>query len=82
MSNVDNINRLGMCLLEAYKEKGEKLWRDVGILEGDLTQLSYSTNASVDIELGDRATFVDEARAQVLADGLLLGIQKYFQLVP
>ena len=81
-SNVDNINRLGMCLLEAYKEKGEKLWRDVGILEGDLTQLSYSTNASVDIELGDRATFVDEARAQVLADGLLLGIQKYFQLVP
>lgn len=80
-SNVDNINQLGKCLLDAFRERGEKLWKDVGILEGDLTQISYSTNASVDIELGDRATIVDENRASVLADGLLLGVQKYFATI-
>lgn len=80
-SNVDNINTLGMCLLDAFKERGEKLWKNVGILEGDLTQLSYSTNASVDIELGDKATVVDAARADSFAEGLLLGVQKYFATI-
>ena len=79
-SNVDNINRLGTCLLDAFKERGEKLWKNVGILEGDLTQISYSTNASVDIELGDRATLMDATRADAFAEGLLLGIQKYFAM--
>ena len=81
-SNVDNINRLGECLIEAFKEKEEKVWKGIGYLEGDLTQLAFSTNASVDIELGDRATFLDEERAKKFADGLLLGIEKYFALTP
>ena len=81
-SNVDNINRLGECLIEAFKEKGEKVWKGIGYLEGDLTQIAFSTNASVDIELGDRATYLDEERAKVFADGLLLGIQKYFAMTP
>ena len=79
-SNVGNINKLGKCLIEAFREKGEKIWKGTGYLEGDLTQIAFSTNASVDIELGDRATFLDENRAKVFADGLLLGIQKYFEL--
>ena len=79
-SNVDNINRLGECLIEAFKEKGEKVWKGIGYLEGDLTQIAFSTNASVDIELGDRATYLDDERAKVFADGLLLGIQKYFAM--
>ena len=81
-SNVDNINNLGQCLIDAFKEKGEKVWKGIGYLEGDLTQIAFSTNASVDIELGDRATFLDDERAKVFADGLLLGIQKYFALAP
>lgn len=79
-SNVDNINALGKCLIDAFKERGEKLWRNVGVLQGDLTQIAFSTNASVDIELGDRATVVDVARADAFADGLLLGIQNFFAL--
>lgn len=79
-SNYDNIVKFGNCLIEAFREKNEKIWRNEGILPGDLTQIAFSTNASVDIELGDRASVVDEARADVLADGLLLGIQKFFDL--
>ena len=77
-SNVDNINLLGKCLIDAFKERGERLWKNVGILQGDLTQIAFSTNASVDIELGDRATVVDAARVDAFAEGLLLGIQKFF----
>ena len=79
-SNVDNINALGKCLIDAFKERGEKLWKNVGVLQGDLTQIAFSTNASVDIELGDRASIVDATRADVLADGLLLGIQNFFAI--
>ncbi len=79
-SNYDNIVKLGDCLIAAFREKNEKIWRNEGILPGDLTQIAFSTNASVDIELGDRASIVDEARADALADGLLLGIQKFFDL--
>ena len=79
-SNYDNIVKLGDCLIAAFREKNEKIWRNEGILPGDLTQIAFSTNASVDIELGDRASIVDEARVDVLADGLLLGIQKFFDL--
>ena len=79
-SNYDNIVKLGDCLIAAFREKNEKIWRNEGILPGDLTQIAFSTNASVDIELGDRASVVDEARADALADGLLLGIQKFFDL--
>lgn len=79
-SNYDNIVKLGNCLIEAFREKNEKIWRNEGILPGDLTQIAFSTNASVDIELGDRASVVDDVRADELADGLLLGIQKFFDL--
>ena len=79
-SNYDNIVKLGDCLIAAFRERNEKIWRNEGILPGDLTQIAFSTNASVDIELGDRASVVDEARADALADGLLLGIQKFFDL--
>lgn len=79
-SNYDNIVKLGDCLIAAFRERNEKIWRNEGILPGDLTQIAFSTNASVDIELGDRASIVDEARADALADGLLLGIQKFFDL--
>ena len=80
--NVDNINNLGKCLIDAFKEIGEKVWKGTGYLEGDLTQIAFSTNASVDIELGDRATFLDEARAKTFAEGLFIGIEKYFALTP
>ena len=78
-SNAYRIIKLGNCLIEAFREKGEKIWKDKGTLQGDLTQISYSLNASVDIELGDRATDLTMERAKSLAEGLKLGIDKYFE---
>lgn len=44
----------------------------------DLTQTSYSTIPSVDIELGDKASDHSEAVLNRLADGLAAGVDQYF----
>ena len=44
----------------------------------DLTQTSYSTVPSVDIELGDKASDHSQAALKQLADGLAAGIDQYF----
>ena len=44
----------------------------------DLTQTSYSTVPSVDIELGDKASDHSQATLSVLADGLLAGVNAFF----
>lgn len=78
-SNVKNIIALGSSIIEAYRDMGEKIWKDKGTLQGDLTQLSYSTNASVDIELGDRKTEVTKEKAEIFAEGIARGIDNYFK---
>ena len=55
-----------------------KIWKDKGELQGDLTQISYSTNASVDIELGDKATTFTEEKINLFVDGIRIGIDNYF----
>ena len=42
-------------------------------MEMDLTQTSYSTIPSIDIELGDGASAYDDATLGKLADGLVAG---------
>ena len=76
--NVDNIKKLGKCIINSFKDMDEKIWHDSGTLLGDLTQLSYSTNPSVDIELGDKKTEVTEERATIFAIGIKKGIDAYF----
>ena len=44
----------------------------------DLTQTSYSTVPSVDIELGNQCSDHSEAMLRKQAEGLLKGINKYF----
>lgn len=78
-SNAARINELGTSIIDAYKEMGEKVWRDRGIMYGDLTQISFSTNASVDIELGDKKTELTLEKLETLAEGLKRGIDKYFE---
>ena len=78
-SNKENIVTFGNCLIEAFRDMGEKIWKDKGILYGDLTQLSYSTNASVDIELGDKATILTDEKVERLAEGLKVGIINYME---
>ena len=77
-SNVDNIRKLGKSIINAYRELGVKIWKDKGELQGDLTQISYSTNASVDVELGDKATTFTEEKINLFVDGIRIGIDNYF----
>ena len=77
-SNYKNIKKLGDSVIESFREMGEKIWKDSGIMQGDLTQLSFSTNASIDIELGDRKTVLTPEKADTFAEGIKNGLDVYF----
>jgi len=47
-------------------------------MEMDLTQTSYSTVPSVDIELGDKGSSHSDAVLNQLADGLVMGVNRFF----
>lgn len=70
-------DRLGECLLNGLEEKGNKIWPPRGQNQ-DLTQTSYSTIPSVDIELGDKKTAHDDATNDKMAEGLAAGVDKFF----
>ncbi len=44
----------------------------------DLTQTSYSTVPSVDVELGDKKSDYSEAALQNMAEGLVAGVDAFF----
>ena len=77
-SHWESHNRLGASLIEGLREKGNKIFSS-GAMEMDLTQTSYSTVPSVDIELGDKASSHATATLENLADGLVLGVDRYFE---
>ena len=70
-------NSLGGALVEGLRGAGNKIFSS-GAMEMDLTQTSYSTVPSVDIELGDKGSSHSEDTLNRLADGLVAGIHAYF----
>ena len=70
-------NALGEALISGLKGAGVKIFSN-GAMEMDLTQTSYSTVPSIDIELGDKASDHSNATLSNLADGLVAGINQYF----
>ena len=76
-SHWQSHNRLGDCLIEGLKGKGNKIFSS-GSIEMDLTQTSYSTVPSIDIELGDKASPHSDETLDKLADGLLDGVNQFF----
>lgn len=68
---------LGESLVAGLKAQGVKIFFG-GAMAMDLTQTSYSTIPSVDIELGDKASDHSEAVLNRLADGLAAGVDQYF----
>ena len=68
---------LGAALVEGLRGKGRRI-HGGGKSAIDLTQTSYSTIPSVDIELGNQASAHDEATLSTLAEGLLDGIEGFF----
>lgn len=63
--------------MAGLKGKGVKIFSG-GSMAMDLTQTSYSTVPSIDIELGDRASDYSQATLDKLGDGLVAGVNQYF----
>ncbi|MCI6138460.1 MAG: N-acetylmuramoyl-L-alanine amidase [Clostridiaceae bacterium] len=76
-SNWQKHNALGESLVAGLKGKGVKIFSG-GSMAMDLTQTSYSTVPSIDIELGDRASDYSQATLDKLGDGLVAGVNQYF----
>ena len=69
--------RLGQALVDGLRDKGCKIY-DSGSMDIDLTQTSYSTVPSVDIEMGNQASVHDGPTLEKLAAGLVLGVDSFF----
>lgn len=76
-SNWQKHNALGDSLVAGLKGAGVKIFSN-GAMEMDLTQTSFSTIPSIDIELGDKASDHSDGTLNTLADGLLAGVKNYF----
>lgn len=69
---------LGADLVEGLRGQGATIYGK-GNMSIDLTQTSYSTIPSVDMELGNAYSDHSDAILDQLAEGLLQGINVYFQ---
>lgn len=67
---------LGKALIKGLKNEKAKI-NGNGRMAVDLTQTSYSTIPSVDVELGNQASDHSDATLEKLADGLTQGIDNY-----
>lgn len=76
-SNWQKHHALGDSLIAGLKGAGVKIFSS-GAMEMDLTQTSFSTVPSIDIELGDKASDHSDATLNTLADGLVAGVKNYF----
>ena len=70
-------NALGAALIDGLKNQGAKI-SGKGNMSIDLTQTSYSTVPSVDMELGNACSDHSDAALELLGDGLVQGVNSYF----
>lgn len=75
-SNWQQHNKLGDSLITGLKNAGNKIFSG-GSMEMDLTQTSFSTIPSIDIELGDKASSHSTETLNQLGDGLTAGINAF-----
>ncbi len=78
-SHWQDHNALGEALIGGLKDNGIKL-NGQGSMAIDLTQTSYSTIPSVDIELGNSCSDHSDSTLNTLKDGLVQGIKAYFNI--
>lgn len=76
-SHWESHHLLGESLLEGFRKEGIAIFAK-GRLAIDLTQTSYSTIPSIDIELGDRASDHSAEALKKLSQGLTEGIELFF----
>ena len=77
-SHFQQHDALGADLVEGLREQGATIYGK-GYMSIDLTQTSYSTIPSVDVELGNAYSDHSDAALRLLAEGLLSGITAYFE---
>lgn len=77
-SNWIEHERLGNALIFGLKKAKVKISDNIS-LPIDLTQTSFSTIPSVDIELGDKKSDISKSALMKYANGLFFGILQYFQ---
>ncbi len=70
-------NALGAALVEGLRAQGAKI-NGGGSMSIDLTQTSYSTVPSVDMELGNACSDHSDSALELLGDGLVQGVNSYF----
>lgn len=68
-------NKLGKNLVWGMKKSGVKIYGN-GSMAIDLTQTSYSTIASVDLEVGDKKSNHSGKALKKIADGIVKGMNK------
>lgn len=77
-SHWEEHTRLGEALLKGIRNDGIKIWEE-GVMMVDLTQTSYSTIPSVDVEVGDRGSDYSCETQQRLADAIADGLELFFE---
>lgn len=70
-------NSFGVAILEGMKAKNMKIC-GTGVIEMDLTQTSYSTVPSTDVEVGDRGSDYSRETQQKIAEGILEGLNIWY----
>ena len=70
--------KLGDALIEGLRNKGIRIWSS-NPLDMDLTQTSFSTIPSVDIELENQCSDHSDSMLRLEAEGLIDGIGSYFK---
>ena len=70
-------NVLGSALVEGLRAQGAKI-NGGGSMSIDLTQTSYSTIPSVDMELGNACSDHSDSVLDLLGNGLVQGVNSYF----
>lgn len=77
-SNWQKHHALGDSLIQGLQNAGVKIFSN-GTMAMDLTQTSYSTIPSVDIELGDKTSDHSQAALEKLGTGLADGVDRFFE---
>lgn len=70
-------NKLGASIVAGMKGAGVRIFGN-GSMAVDLTQTSYSTVPSVDVEVGDRASSIAQNQHEKIAEGIAAGLDKFY----
>lgn len=68
---------LGEAIVKSEREAGIKIFSD-GYMNLDLTQTSYSTVPSIDLEVGDRASDHSDEQLTKIANAIVNGLNEYY----